>query len=338
MSEQPGIPPHRVPRTLRILGVLAFNTVGVVAVLSFFRPGWPSTWLILGLLLVSFLVAYRWDLTKDPYFRRPWFGIALLTAIASVLTGWHNGLTDEPYLMLAFAQLWPNLYGSSITVHYMQAGIPYSTAHLYNVYLPFLVFLQFPFIDYRWTAIAAWAASVYALGRRHEAVVLWGNLWVGLMAANGFNDFVPFLGLTLTFVVWEGIPSRAFEYLSLGMKQFANLIVVGVHLYRRQWRDALIAVAVTAAILAPFAYLSPSGVVCHVLLIQPLSCSEGPGGALGPGFGHHINYLLWPLFVLAVFVPAWLRHLRSVATTGWRGWIGDRMRRYSRPNPRPAGR
>jgi hypothetical protein len=326
-------PAHTVPRSLRIVAVVGLNVVGTVAILSYLLPGWPSALLVLTLLFVSFFIAYRWDLTKDPAFRQLWVGLSLLLGIYSVLSGWHNGLTDEPFVTPAFAQLWPNLYGSSVTLTYDQYGTTYTLTHVYNVYLPLLAFVEFPVISYKWTSLAAWAATVWGLGARHEAVFLWGSLWVALMAANGFNDFVPFLALTLAFVVWTGTPSKLFEVISLGLKQFANLVVVGVHLYRREWRAAALAVVVTAAILAPFAYLAPGGVVCHVLLIQPGDCEQGPGPALGTGFTHHLNYLLWPLFVIAVFVPAWVRDLRSAPPGGWRGWLGGIVRRYSRPRP-----
>jgi hypothetical protein len=329
-----GRPVHRLSsssRVLRTAVVIGGSTLATVALLSYLLPGWPSAILLFLVLIGTFLLAYEWGLARDPAFLATWVALSLVIALVSLVTGWHNGLTDEPFATPAFAQLWPNLYGGSITVSYVQYGTPHMLSNLYNVYLPALAFAEIPGISYKWTALGAWAFSVYLLRRRGEAVVLWGGAWVGLLAASGFNDFVPFLALTLTFVTLVGTPSKLAEVASLALKQFANLLVVAVHLYHRRWRDALLAVAITAAILAPFAYLSPSGVACHVFLIQPGGCDQGVGPAVGAGFAHHINYLLWPFFVLAVFVPSYVRGLRTAGPGGLRGKLGALVRRWSRP-------
>jgi hypothetical protein len=324
-------PPSLGRRLVKVAAVVGLSTLLTVAILSYLLPGWPSGILLVLLLLGTFLLAYEWDLSRDRAFLATWVAVSLGVAIVSVVTGWHNGLTDEPFVTPAFARAWPNLYGTPISVAYDQYGMHLAVSHVYNVYLPGLAFAVIPGISYKWTAVAAWAATVYLLRGRGEAVVLWGGAWVALLAANGFNDFVPCLALTLTFVTLAGAPSKAAEVASLALKQFANLIVVAVHLYHRRWRDAVLAVVITAAILAPFAYLSPNGVVCHVLLIQPGSCSQGAGSALGTGFVRHINYLLWPLFVVAVFVPSYVRSLRNAAPGGVRGFLGSLVRRWSRP-------
>jgi hypothetical protein len=318
-------------RAARIVLVVGASTLASVALLSYLLPGWPSGILLLLVLLGTYLLAYEWDLSRDPAFLGTWVGVSLGVAVVSVVTGWHNGLTDEPFVMPAFAQLWPNLYGHSVSLTYVQYGSSLTLTNVYNVYLPALAFAEIPGISYKWTAVAAWAGTVYLLRHRSEAAILWGGAWVGLLAANGFNDFVPCLALTLAFVTLAGAPSKAAEVVSLGLKQFANVIVVAVHLYHRRWRDAILAVVITALILAPFAYLSPSGVVCHALLIQAGACSAGPGSALGVGFVHHINYLLWPLFVIAVFLPGYLRSLRTAGPGGVRGSVGAFLRRWSRP-------
>jgi hypothetical protein len=320
-----------LPRVAGALAILGLSTAATIAILSYLLPGWPSALLVLAVLFLCFALAYRLDLTRDPMFLGSWVGVSATVAVVSLVTGWHNGLTDEPFITPAFAQLWPNLYGSPVSLTYDQYGTQFSLTNVYNVYLPGLAFAEVPGISYKWTALGAWAATLYLLRHRGEAVVLWGGMWVGLLAANGFNDFVPCLALTLAFTARTGWTSRVAEFISLGLKQFANLVVVGVHLYRRHWRDALVAVVVTAAILVPFAVLSPDGVVCHALLIQPGNCSQGVGPALGTGFVHHENYLLWPLIVVALFGGGYVRALRTGPAGTWRGRLGAIARRASRP-------
>jgi hypothetical protein len=305
--------------------VLGANTLGVLAILSLLLPEWPAAGLCFALALATTALAYRWGLTRDPTFLAVWVSVSVGVALVSFFTGWHNGLTDEPYATPAFAQLWPNLYGQSINLAYTQYGTPHSIVGLYNVYLPGLAFAVIPGISYAWTAMAAWLGTVYLLRKHGAAGLLWGGAWVGVMAANGFNDFVPLFALTLTFVTLTGRASKVAEVASLVLKQFANVVVIAVHLYHRQWRAALFAAAVTAAILAPFAVLSPGGVACHALLIQPFSCSAGPGPMLGPGILRHFNYLLWPLWAIAVFAPNYLRAMRNPAAAGWRGRLVRRF-------------
>jgi len=336
-SESPETPATPVGgplgRGLAIGALIGANVLGTLGIQSFLLPSVPADLLILLLLLLTFLVAYQWGLVPDRFFLISWVGVAVAVSVVSLVTGWHNGLTDEAFGTPAFAQVWPNLYGTPISITYDQYGTTYTLSNLYNVYLPVLAFAEIPGFSYKWTALGSWILGLYLLRRRSASVVLWGGSWVGLMAANGFNDFVPFLTLTLAYVTLEGRSSRIAEVVSLGLKQFANVVVVVWHLYHRRWWDAVLAVVITAAILAPFAYLSPHGVVCHVLLIQPGDCSQGAGSALGVGVLGHLNYLLWPLWAFAVFGPNYVRTLRAAGPGGIRGWAGERLRRMSNCPP-----
>jgi len=329
---------RRSGRWLRIVAVIGANAVGTVAILSFLLPTLPAGLLVLLLILATFVLAYQWGLVRDRAFVVGGTVVSAAIAVFSVVTGWHNGLTDEPFATPAFAQLWPNLYGAPISITYNQYGTTLALTNVYNVYLPGLAFAEVPGISYKWTALGAWVVGLYLLRRRQSSLVLWSGTWVGLMAANGFNDFVPFLGLILTFVTLEGRSSRVAEVVSLGLKQFANVVVVGIHLYHRRWRDAVLAVVITAAILAPFAYLSPQGVVCHALLIQPGACSKGPGAVLGVGVLDHLNYLLWPLWAVAVFGPGYAADLRATTRGGVRGAAGAWLRRAFPAEPRGPAR
>ncbi len=325
-------------RAAKVTLVVAVNGLGVWGLFGHVLGSLALGLLLLLLALGTYLLAYRWGLVHDRAFLAAWIGVAVVASVFSLVVGPLNGLTDEPYVMPVLAGAWPNLYGSTLSVTYVQYGRTFTEAPLYNVYLPFLPYLRLPFVNYKWTSLGAWMASLYLLRRRDEALTLWGGFWVGLMAANGFNDYVPFLFLTLAFVRPTGPWAKVAEYVGLGLKQFANVVIVGVHLYRRQWRDAAIAVGVTAAILAPFAYLSPGGVWCHAILIESTNCGGNPGPVFGAAVLSHVNYPLWLLYVAAVFGAGYVRGLRAAPSGGWRGRAGELVRRYfpERPRPSPA--
>jgi len=324
-------------RAAKIGLVVGANAGGVWLLIGYLTG---HLWLGLALFLLAlgtYLLAYRWDLVHDRVFLTLWVGVAVVGAVVSLVGGPLNGLTDEPFITPAFASAWPNLYGPSVSVSYLQYGHPLTTPPLYDVYLPLLAFVKIPLVSYKWTALAAWLGSLYLLRHRHEAVVLWGGFWVGVMAANGFNDYVPFLVLTLTFVSLSGPWAKVAEIVGLALKQFANVIIVVVHLYHRRWGAALLAVVVTAAILAPFAYLSPGGVWCHVVLIDPTGCGGGAGPVFGVAVLSHLNYPLWVLFAAAVFGAGFVRDLRAAPPGGWRGRAGELVRRYAPGRPASRG-
>jgi hypothetical protein len=336
MSSVAGRPP--LERAARIAFVVGANGAGTYAVLGYLPLSLPSGVLLFALSVGIFVLAYRWGLHRDQVFLATWVVISLAAALMSLWTGAFNGLTDEAYITPALAGLWPNLYGTPVTLVYVQYGRTYTLSDVYNVYLPLLPFLRIPGIDYRWTTLGAWVASLYLIRRRGAALTLWGGLWVGLMAANGFNDFVPLLVLTLAYVTLTGTASKVAEVVSLALKQFANVIVVAVHLYHRRWKEALIAVLVTVAILAPFAYLSPGGVWCHAILIQSGTCatSSSVGPAFGVGVLNHLNYPLWPLWVLAIFGPGYVRSLRNSRPSGFRGQVARIVGRVANAPEAPS--
>lgn len=268
--------------------------------------------------LGSFALAYYWRLHRDPVFLSVWVGISLTLAVVSILSGRWNGLTDEPYSMPGFLRLWPNLYGSPLQISYYQYGAGPLAIDSYYVYLPFLLFVQVPGLDYRWVAVGAWGLTIFFARKYPATVLLLGAPWVALLAASGFNDFVPLAALTGTFVVLSGWRSRLAEAFSLGLKQFANVIVVVYHLWHRRWRDAALATAITVAILAPFAYLDPSGVWCHAILLGPVGCSGSGGFSSVDAIVGHVNYFLWPAWVIAVFGPRYVASLRSPSSSAVR--------------------
>ena len=323
------------PRVAQMGATVATGVLPLYAVLSTWLLETPYAGLVLFLAgLGSFALAYRWRLHRNPDFLRVWVAVGVAIAVLSVLTGRWNGLTDEPYGTPAFVRLWPDLYGSPLHLTYYQYGSGPLTISAYNVYLPLLAFLQVPGLDYRWVTVGAWALMLWWVRRSGASVTLLAAPWVALLAANGFNDFVPLAALTATFVALAGWRSRLVEVVSLGLKQFANVIVVAVHLWNRRWRDAVIAVGVTVALLAPFAFLDPGGVWCHVVIAGPVGCSGSGGLYSVPAALSHMNYLLWPTWLLAVFGGRYVAALRGPAGAELRDETAATIRRA---RPKVAG-
>ena len=338
-------PPEQAPRAggpsgvVRPLVALAVVAIGLGTTLygvlgPVLESGLAGVFFLFG-VIAAFLVAYPVGLHRDRRFLALWVGVSVALAVVSVLTGRLNGLTGEPYATPAFVRLLPNLYGQTLHLAYTQYGTPLTISSAY-VYLPLLTVLQVPGLDYRWVAVGAWAATVYLLRRSGAAVVLLGSPFVALIAANGFNDLVPFLALTLSVVTLAGPRARAAEVVALGLKQFANVLLVAFHLWHRRWGRALLAVGVSALFLLPFAFFSPSGVVCHAILLDPSSgCSlAGSGSFVSGGLGH-LNYFAWVLYVLAVFGTPYVAELRGPGYARERAELAHwgSARRLAAPGP-----
>jgi hypothetical protein len=332
---------HLAMRTARALVVIGVGLASVLLVLS--SPVLETWYAGVFLFLVDlgvFYLAYRWDLLRERRFLAAWVAVALGLGTYSALTGHFNGLTDEPYGTPAFVQLFPNLYGRALHLSYNQYGTSLSFTYAY-VYLPFLTFIQVPGIDYRWVTIAAWFGSLYLTRSNPALIVLFGSPTIGLLAGNGFNDFVPLFVLTLFFVTLTGRSARGAEVVALGLKQFANALIVLYYIWHRRWTEVLIAVGVTVAFLLPFAWLSPQGVVCHAILLNPsATCSAGGSAAFVAGGAAHLNYYIWPLWALAVFGARYVADLRGPAYASERARVAQWMRRPGRPpaSARPSDR
>ena len=313
MSETSTPSRHRWISALAAAATIAVGLGSVFLVMASPLLSNPAAGAVLFLgVLGAFALAYRADLLRRSGFLALWVGVALGLAVASALTGYLNGLTDEPYATPAFVRLLPHLYGTSLSMTYYQYGNGPLSLHDAYIYMPLLTFVQVPGLDYRWVTVGAWALMVYLLRRSGPGVLLLGSPWVALVAANGFNDLVPLVALTLTFVSLRGWSARLAEVVSLGLKQFANAIIVVYYLWHRRWREALLAVGVTVAFLVPFAVLDPSGVLCHAVLLDPQpACGGGYAGAFATGSGSHLNYYVWALWILAVFGPAYVVRLKG---------------------------
>jgi hypothetical protein len=295
-----------------LLGVALIGAeIGVLAIglgTGLLAFPWSSPFLFGGAVGVA-VVGIRYGLDRRPLLLAIWSSAALALAIVSVFTGFWNGLTDEAAAMPAFLQLYPNLYSRQLIFTFSEYGSRGLLVSTYYVYLPLLPFVQLPWINYRWTALLAWASMVYLLRRNGRAVLLLGGPWAALLAANGFNDLVPLAALTATYVTLQGRSQQVARILVLGLKQFANVVVVGWCLWKRDWRGATVAAVVTALFLLPFAVLDPGGVYCHALLLSSQGCGgSGSFSSLG-ALVRPFNYFLWPAWVLAVLAPGewWTR-------------------------------
>ena len=251
----------------------------------------------------TFFLAYRWRLMDSPRFVQWWLVLSVGMALGSIMTGLGNGLTDEPYATPAFLSKWPNLYSGTLTLTYGQYGMPALPKTWNYVYLPLMVWYQVPGVTdglgYQYLMLGTWAALLYLNRANRASLVLLASPWVGLLAANGFNDFVPFLFMSLAFVTLSGWSARVTRYVALGLKQFANVLIVGYYLLVCDWRHATEACIVTALILVPFVLLDPTGFWCGAIT----GCSPGTKYDVGWAILAHANYCLWPTFAVATFGP-----------------------------------
>ena len=248
-------------------------------------------------------------------------GVGVSIAIVSVVSGLLNGLSDEPYSTPAYASLGLEMYSKSVTITYNQYGTIH-TETVYNVYLPLLTYLQVPGLDYRWVSLAAWAGAIYLLRRNALAQAGFATPWIPLLAANGQNDFVPLLALTLALVVPLGRYGWLGEAFSLALKQWANAVVFLVHVARREYWRAAAAVVITIGILAPFLVVNASGVWCHVVVGNSGTTCTANSWEF---FVFKRNYWLYPSWVALVFFDPIRRSLRHVVDR-WRGARADPLR------------
>jgi hypothetical protein len=261
---------------------------------------------ILGLatLLVPYFIAiYR--LGHRETLRKVLIGSSAAIGIFAVATGYLNYLTDEwatpQYVSLLLqGQDW---YSVPLQFQYVKMGTLMS-ARIWNVYLPLLPFIQVPYVwlDYRWFTLAVWGLMVYAVRKRYYASMALGGQYPALMAANGFNDVIPLLFLTLAFVTFSGRRSEVAKLLSLGMKQFANIFVFVYHVLRRDWVQAGLTVLVSVLFLLPFLVWNWRSAICTPILDMPPDC-RSTENLLVNSVHSRINFALWPVWLVAIFYP-----------------------------------
>ena len=282
--------------------------VGLVASVPVYFEALPGLFSapVLGFstILVPYLVA-TYGLGHRETLRRILIGSSAAIGIFSVATGYLNYLTDEwatpQYVSLLLqGQDW---YSVPFIFHYVKMGILMSST-IWNVYLPLIPFVQVPYtwLDYRWFTLGIWGLMVYAVRKRYYASMALGGQYPALMAANGFNDVVPLLFLTLAFVTLTGRRSQVAEFLSLGMKQFANAFVFIYHVLRREWFQAFLTIAATVLFLLPFLIWDWKSAICTPILDMPPDCASTQN-LLVNSIHSRINFALWPVWVVAIFYP-----------------------------------
>ncbi len=268
----------------------------------------------IGAFAIAFpVVVRRLGVPREARFVRFLLVAGLVFGVISILTGAGNGLTDEPYTTPRFVTLlWAHQdpYVVPLVFNYVQYG---QTIHSYSIYpyLPLLMFLQVPGLDYKWFALGCWVGMVLLVRKRFDAGDLLAQPYVVVMAASGYNDFPVLLLLTVAFVGVEGRRQRWAQLLALGAKQFANAIVLVYYAVRRDWKNFLVTVGVSAAFILPFVVWSGPTVLCPAVLADRLSSCPAGGEAQ-----FLLNYALWPVWVLAVFYLTVVGTIRASAEKG----------------------
>lgn len=295
----------------KVLDLLALTLGGAASLALLVGTTFSGfTWLIVPLVALTALLADRFRRLAAAWPRALLAYVAVVGSIAvvSILTGLLNGLSDEPYSTPAYASLGLSMYTHPVSFDYVQYGVTYHEFS-YDVYLPLLTFVQVPFLDYRWVALAAWAGTVYLLRRDAFAAGGLATPWIAVLAANGQNDFVPLLALTGAIALGRYRGRWFVELVALGLKQFANVLVFLYHLARREYRAAALSLVATLAILAPFLWVDPGAVYCHVVVGDPTSACAGHSWSF---FVFKRNYWLYPTWALLVFHPTVARWVRTL--------------------------
>ena len=253
------------------------------------------------------------------------FVVSGVVGVVSIATGIGNNATDEPFTMAAYlGQLLhgQDPYTTSVWVtysaHTLNLWSETVSTPFHYVYLPLLLFVQVPgtgAVGYKALCLACWAGMVYLVRRDEVASLCLVSPVVALVAANGFTDLPVLLLMTVSLRGATGTASRAAEYATYAMKQFANAFWFLLYLARRDVVRALLVVALTLLFAAPFLLWHPTGIWC-----EALTFSVSPGCASAPNSSRqvsdlysHWNYYLWLVWVYALY----RRELHRLAGRAW---------------------
>lgn len=227
--------------------------------------------------------------------RSAWIVVCLTAGGILVALDWPATLTDEDdYMPYALRDLaagrnpYATEHEGSGVIERPWNVQPYDWRTTYP-YLPLLALLQLPFVDYRWTALLAYGALLFALRDRSLGFWAFANPLGVWFAASGFNDLVP-----LALLAWSTrIPWLA--WVASACKQSILPLVAVEAALTRSWRKLAHAAAFTLAISLPFLLLDAEAFLDGVLFAHVDKAS---------GAWSYWNYWLYPVYVLAVLVPA----------------------------------
>ncbi len=319
MNETAAAPPPRgnrdhVRSTVRYLAAWFAAALPAFAIITllwlFFGQTSPFAYVAIGLFALSFpVVVRRLGVPRRVNFVYFLLAVGVAFGVLSILTGWGNGLTDEPFTTPRFAGFLlsgHDPYVTQLVFTYQQYGETLSSRSYY-LYLPLLMFLQIPGVDYKWFTLGCWVLIVLLARKNFDTASMLAQPYVLLIAASGYNDLPVLLLLTLGFVGFGGRRQKWAEYLSLGCKQFANAFLFFYYLARRRWFDSVLTLVVSAAFLVPFVLWDGTAVLCPSVFADRLSsCTAGASAGL------LLNYPVWAVWIVAVFyVPA------AAAVIGW---------------------
>ncbi|MFY9717775.1 MAG: hypothetical protein WAK40_07595 [Thermoplasmata archaeon] len=259
----------------------------------------------------------------------PWLGGgSLALAVVSVVTGIGNGGTDENRTTIAFlGELvrGHDPYTTLLVLHYRVSVLNLWHRSVgsvsYDPYLPLLMFLQVPgtgYLGYDALCLACWGGLLYVVRKDEIAALSLATPMVALVAANGFNDLPVLFLTTLALRGGLGRSGSVLEFVTYGLKQFANVFWIVFYAVQQRWWSVLGVLAGTLVIAAPFLIWHPHGFLCQALTFGAAPGCAAPGGR-PVGLYPHWNYYLWILWGVALFeVPlvAWASRQR-------RRWAGS---------------
>lgn len=226
--------------------------------------------------------------------RRAWIVLLLVAAgLALVALDWPATLTDEDDYMPRSLEDLLATRNPYATEHAGQGVIerPWGTqAYEWATTLPYLpaaALLQIPLVDYRITALLAYAflllglrdASPRAFYAFANPVVLW-------LAASGFNDLVP-----LALLAWaRRVHAPILAGVASACKQLVLPLLVAEATVARDWRRLAVPALVAAAITLPFILWDPGAFFASAFLVH---------ASKAPDLYVFWNYLLYPLYLIA---------------------------------------
>ncbi len=286
------------------------------------------------LALASFLVPWLVRRSRVAYARAlPYVAaFSLALGVFSIGTGIFNNGTDEPYA----AAYWLGVLLSGHNPYVYHLTITYTQYQLFPppefrtlsptttfVYMPLAAFLDIPGggTGFKAFSLLLWAGTLYLVRRERWTALVWGSPVIALMAANGFNDTVAILLLTVALVrPGPFATSKAAEYVAFGMKQFAPYLMGVYYFARRQWLNIGATLGVTFLLLLPFILWGPAfDVLCTAFVVVPFhSCPASyplPMAAVV-----HWNYYFWPVWLGALFLPRLSRWVRSEVGRSHYAW------------------